>query len=91
MSSLPGMLLDALQDCAMYALRFETPSPVTAIAALVVISWIMYIGIRPYLRFGLPAPLPPGPPLEPFVGHWRKVPLENAHLKYMEDAEKYSV
>lgn len=74
----------------MYALELTIQSPVTAITILVLVFWVVYLGIRPYLRFGHLAQLPPGPPLEPFVGHWRKVPLENAHLRYIEDAERYS-
>src|SRR5262245_24826958 len=65
-------------------------SPVKVIALSSVLSFVIYLGIRPFLRIGYPARLPPSPPAEPFLGHWRKLPLENAHLKYMEDAKKYS-
>jgi hypothetical protein len=64
-------------------------SPVKVLAALTIVSVVVYLGIKPYLRF-FPAPLPPSPPAEPFIGHWRKLPLENAHLQYMKDAETYS-
>ena len=74
----------------MSILELASRSPVTALAVLSAVALVIYLGVKPYLRFGYPAPLPPSPPAEPFVGHWRKLPIENAHLKYMEDAEKLS-
>ncbi|OTA57464.1 cytochrome P450 [Hypoxylon sp. EC38] len=37
-----------------------------------------------------PCPLPPSPPAEPILGHFRRLPMENAHLKHMEYAKKYN-
>ena len=75
---------------AVYVLELAIRSPITAVAIIAVIFWVVYLGVRPFLQFGFPAPLPPSPPAEPFLGHWRKLPLENAHLKYMQDAAKLS-
>ncbi|ORX96547.1 cytochrome P450 [Clohesyomyces aquaticus] len=36
------------------------------------------------------APFPPSPPREPILGHYRKLPLENAHLKHLEYVRKYN-
>ncbi|KFZ16483.1 hypothetical protein V501_02223 [Pseudogymnoascus sp. VKM F-4519 (FW-2642)] len=38
--------------------------------------------------FGLP--LPPGPPAEPFFGHFRSVPLVNPEFSYIEWGKEYS-
>ncbi|OTB02671.1 hypothetical protein M426DRAFT_61715 [Hypoxylon sp. CI-4A] len=37
-----------------------------------------------------PCPLPPSPPAELILGHFRRLPMENAHLKHMEYAKKYN-
>lgn len=36
------------------------------------------------------APLPPGPPGEPLLGHYRVVPTDAAFKKYAEWAKQYS-
>lgn len=34
-------------------------------------------------------PLPPGPPAEPFFGHFRTVPLENPEYAYIKWGKEY--
>ncbi|KAI1393000.1 cytochrome P450 [Hypoxylon trugodes] len=41
-----------------------------------------------YRRY--PCPLPPSPPAEPVIGHFRSLPMENAHFKHMEYAKQYN-
>lgn len=36
-----------------------------------------------------PYPLPPGPPGEPFIGHFRLIPARNPEHKYIEWGKQY--
>jgi hypothetical protein len=36
-----------------------------------------------------PCPLPPGPPGEPFIGHFRLIPARNPEHKYIEWGKQY--
>jgi hypothetical protein len=36
-------------------------------------------------------PLPPGPPPEPFFGHFRTVPLENPEFSYVKWGKEYGM
>jgi hypothetical protein len=38
----------------------------------------------------LPYPLPPGPPAEPLIGHYRSIPALNPEHKYIEWGKQYS-
>lgn len=42
------------------------------------------------LRNNSGLPLPPGPPAEPFFGHFRTVPLVNPEYSYIEWGKKYA-
>ncbi|KAH9897587.1 cytochrome P450 [Xylariomycetidae sp. FL2044] len=64
----------------------DSPARLAIVAAIVGV--VIYVVSRtPYQRF--PCPLPPSPPAEPVLGHIRRLPMENAHLKHMEYAKQY--
>ncbi|KAI2627949.1 cytochrome P450 [Hypomontagnella submonticulosa] len=64
-------------------------SPTRLGVALVLLGAFIYRVFRIwYPKF--PCPLPPSPPAEPILGHIRRLPMENAHLKHMEYAKKYN-
>ncbi|KAI1474523.1 cytochrome P450 [Daldinia eschscholtzii] len=64
-------------------------SPTRLGIALVITGLFLYSVFRIlYPRF--PYPLPPSPPGEPILGHFRRLPTENAHLKHMEYAKQYN-
>ncbi|KAI4862537.1 cytochrome P450 [Hypoxylon rubiginosum] len=56
---------------------------------------VAFLGVFLYYVFQsryqrLPYPLPPSPPAEPIIGHIRRLPMENAHIKHMEYAKQYN-
>ncbi|KAK1835309.1 cytochrome P450 [Podospora conica] len=62
--------------------------PVRALGILAIVGVVLAaIFKRSFKRY--PFPLPPSPPAEPLFGHFRTLPLEDAHLKHMEYARKY--
>lgn len=52
---------------------------------LAIVGWRISIGTRATA----PAPLPPGPPADPVIGHVRKVPSARAELCYQKWAKEY--
>lgn len=63
-------------------------SPTRLGVVLIVTGVFLYSAFRIlYRRF--PCPLPPSPPAEPILGHFRRLPTENAHFKHMEYAKQY--
>ena len=58
-------------------------SPIQLGVLVLVVATIVYNIARTLLR-RLPCPLPPSPLADPLIGHARKLPLENAHLKHMD-------
>lgn len=65
-------------------------SPVRLVALIAVAAVIVYNAVIFY-REQHPRGLPPSPPREPFLGHYRKLPTENVHLKHMEYAKELSM
>ncbi|KAF1809998.1 cytochrome P450 [Eremomyces bilateralis CBS 781.70] len=64
-------------------------SPIRVGAILLVLGVVLYqILKRSFKRY--PCPLPPSPPAEPLLGHFRTLPPENAHLKHMEYAKRFN-
>ncbi|KAI2604143.1 cytochrome P450 [Hypoxylon fragiforme] len=73
----------------MEEIRSFIESPTRLGAAVIVIGVFLYnIFKNLYPRY--PYPLPPSPPAEPVLGHFRRLPMENAHLKHMEYAKRYN-
>ncbi|KAJ9604249.1 hypothetical protein H2200_011083 [Cladophialophora chaetospira] len=73
----------------MEALKTISSSPLRVIPLFLVFGCLVYNIIkRSFKRY--PYPLPPSPPAEPLFGHFRNLPLENAHLKHMAYAKQYN-
>ncbi|KAH6641002.1 cytochrome P450 [Chaetomium tenue] len=64
-----------------------SPSGTLVIAALTIIIFAAYHTLWAHKR-GMP-PLPPGPPPEPLLGHYRIVPQDAAFKRYAEWAKEY--
>lgn len=64
-------------------------SPIRILVVILVIVFSIYNVVKRSLK-RYPYPLPPSPPAEPLFGHFRSLPLENAHLKHMAYAKQYS-
>lgn len=64
-------------------------SPIRVGAVLILLGLLLANFVRRF-HAKYPCPLPPSPPAEPFLGHFRSLPLENAHLQHMQYAKKYS-
>ncbi|KAI1459880.1 cytochrome P450 [Annulohypoxylon moriforme] len=62
----------------------------TRLGVLITLSGIFLYNVYRTLYPKFPCPLPPSPPAEPILGHFRGLPLENAHLKHMEYAKQYN-
>lgn len=65
----------------------SSPTRILVVVLLIGIS-VYHVAKRSLKRY--PYPLPPSPPAEPLFGHFRSLPLENAHLKHMAYAKQYS-
>jgi hypothetical protein len=66
-----------------------TPIALSSIAGLIILG-VFYIYKRFFtLRNNSGLPLPPGPPAEPFFGHFRSVPLVNPEFSYIEWGKEY--
>ncbi|KAL6246440.1 hypothetical protein RBB50_006676 [Rhinocladiella similis] len=64
-------------------------SPIRILVVILVIVFSIYNVVKRSLK-RYPYPLPPSPPAEPLFGHFRSLPLENAHLKHMAYAKQYN-
>lgn len=65
------------------------PTTLAGIAGLIILG-AFYIYKRFFtLRNNSGLPLPPGPPAEPFFGHFRSVPLVNPELSYIKWGKEY--
>ncbi|KAI1372317.1 cytochrome P450 [Hypoxylon crocopeplum] len=64
-------------------------SPTRLGIVVTVFGVFLYNAFR-ILHQRFPHPLPPSPPAEPVLGHFRRLPMENAHLKHMEYAKQYN-
>ncbi|KAI1137387.1 cytochrome P450 [Hypoxylon sp. FL0543] len=73
----------------MEPLRSLLDSPTRLAVVVAVFGVFLYNLYRTFHR-KFPCPLPPSPPAEPILGHFRSLPMENAHLKHMEYARKYN-
>lgn len=73
----------------MEAIKVFFSSPLRVIALVSVLGFFIYNIVKASFK-RYPYPLPPSPPAEPLVGHFRNLPLENAHLKHMAYAKQYS-
>jgi hypothetical protein len=58
-------------------------------AILVLLFGLAVVGWRISMRSATPAPLPPGPPADPIIGHVRIVPTARAELYYQKCAKEY--
>ncbi|CAK7217402.1 hypothetical protein SBRCBS47491_003153 [Sporothrix bragantina] len=66
------------------------PKESLALAGLVGVLAVICLAIRRITASSrFPCPLPPSPPAEPLFGHYRRLPLENAHLTHMAYAKEY--
>ena len=64
-------------------------SPVRLVAVLAIVLYVLYrVYKHVFVRY--PYPLPPSPPGEPLLGHYRTLPMENPHLKHLEYSKKYN-
>lgn len=65
------------------------PTTLSSIAGLIILG-VFYIYKRFFtLRNNSGLPLPPGPPAEPFFGHFRSVPLVNPEFSYIKWGKEY--
>ncbi|KAI1765031.1 cytochrome P450 [Hypoxylon sp. FL1150] len=64
-------------------------SPTRLGVAVAFLGLIFYYVFQNWYQ-GPPYPLPPSPPAEPILGHVRRLPMENAHIKHMEYAKQYN-
>jgi len=65
----------------------QSPARILAVALLL---GIVVVSVIKRSSKKYPCPLPPSPPAEPFFGHYRNLPLENAHLTHMQYAKQFS-
>ncbi|KAJ9134091.1 Cytochrome P450 [Pleurostoma richardsiae] len=65
----------------------QSPARILAVALLL---GIVVVSVIKRSSKKYPCPLPPSPPAEPFFGHYRNLPLENAHLTHMQYAKQFN-
>ncbi|KAJ7598444.1 cytochrome P450 [Mycena floridula] len=62
---------------------------VATFADIAISSTLVCLALLLWLKRGNKHPLPPGPPADPFIGHFRKFPKHNTHKVFMEWARTY--
>lgn len=68
-----------------------SPKDLLAVAALLGVLAVVFLAIRRFTASSrFPCPLPPSPPAEPLFGHYRRLPMENAHLTHLAYAKEYN-
>jgi hypothetical protein len=78
-----------MKFCLQNAITISIPGPPVALGAAIVIIIAAYTTISLVKKRGR-LRLPPGPPSEPLLGHYRVVPLDAAFKQYNEWAKEYS-
>ncbi len=64
---------------------------VAAAATVVLLTAVILLAVRHITSASrFPCPLPPSPPAEPFFGHYRRLPLDNAHLTHIAYAKEFN-
>ncbi|KAI2622400.1 cytochrome P450 [Hypoxylon sp. NC1633] len=72
----------------MESVRSAIDSP-THLGIAVALSGVFLYNVFRILYRRFPCPLPPSPPAEPILGHLRRLPMENAHLKHIDYAKQF--